>query len=328
MTIGVLLTAFTLGLRHGVDWDHIAAIADLSGTAESRWRGFVLSFLYAVGHAAVVFVLGVLVIFFSASLPVSVADWMSRVVGLTLVALGVWVIVGLLRQGRDFRLQSRWMLVFSGTFAGIRRVRQGRAGRQIVVDHEHEHPHLDEEHIDLHAHDHSHRSAEEEIDLRDPVVSEPLEAPVLVGAENASWSDRIRNSSVFGHSHRPGSAHSHSHSHSHKLALPDQAGYGNGSATGIGVLHGIGVESPTQIAVFVASSAIGGMAFGLMLLLAWVVGLVVANSILALLAAFGLLHAERNFGIYATLAVVVGVASIVVGGAMMLDIELLPAIEL
>ncbi len=327
MTLGVLLTAFTLGLRHGVDWDHIAAIADLSGSAESRRRGFVLSFLYALGHAVVVFVLGTAVILFSASLPIAVADWMSRVVGVTLVGLGLWVIVGLVRRGRDFRLQSRWMLVFSGTFAGIRRVRQSRAGRQIVLDHEHEHPHLDTAHVDKHAHDHSHRAAEDEIDLRDVPADQRAEVAALVGAD-PSWTDRIRGGAVFGHRHGHSHERSHSHSHSHQLALPDKAGYGNGSATGIGVLHGIGVESPTQIAVFVASSAIGGVTFGLLLLLAWVIGLVVANSLLAVLAAFGLLHAERNFGVYATLAVVVGIASIAVGGAMVLGIELLPAIEL
>ena len=34
---------------------------------------------------------------------------MGRVVGLTLVALGAWVLVGLARQGRDFRLRSRYL---------------------------------------------------------------------------------------------------------------------------------------------------------------------------------------------------------------------------
>ena len=62
VSLGLLLTSFTLGLRHGFDWDHIAAIADLSGTAESRRRGFALSMLYALGHGAVVFTLGAIAI--------------------------------------------------------------------------------------------------------------------------------------------------------------------------------------------------------------------------------------------------------------------------
>ena len=78
-------------------------------------------------------------------------------------------------------------------------------------------------------------------------------------------------------------------------------------------LHGIGVESPTQIAVFVASTSIGGGGLGLVLLIAWVIGLVVANAMLALLAVFGLLHAERNSAVYRLIALFVGVASIAMG---------------
>ena len=64
VTIGLAFTALLLGLRHGFDWDHIAAIADLTGTAENRKRGMFLSLLYAVGHGVVVFALGVLAIIF------------------------------------------------------------------------------------------------------------------------------------------------------------------------------------------------------------------------------------------------------------------------
>jgi len=92
------------------------------------------------------------------------------------------------------------------------------------------------------------------------------------------------------------------------------------------MLHGVGFESPTQIAVFVASTSVEGGNVGLMVLLAWVVGLVLANSGLAVLAGLGLLNAERNFTIYATLAVVVAVASIVVGIMFVGEWDLLPEI--
>ena len=87
MTIGLLLTAFGLGLRHGVDFDHIAAIADLTSTTESRKRGFMLSLWYALGHAVVVLALGALVILFEATIPESLDSWMGRVVGATLLFL-------------------------------------------------------------------------------------------------------------------------------------------------------------------------------------------------------------------------------------------------
>ena len=56
---------------------------------------------------------------------------MGRVVGLTLVALGVWVLYSVYRYargGESFRLRSRWMLVFDGIRYGWRRLRRGSTG--------------------------------------------------------------------------------------------------------------------------------------------------------------------------------------------------------
>ena len=324
MTIGLLLTALGLGLRHGIDWDHIAAIADLSSTAETRRKGIFLSTVYAVGHGVVVMVLGGLAIVFGASLPEGVDVWMGRVVGATLVALGAWVLIELLRKGRDFRLRSRWILVFGGTFAGLRRVREARAARRVSINHDHPH-----DHIDLHGeataqtvgpeHDHDH------IDLRDKTESvEPspeLEAVGDGGPRNRGFFG-FGSGAGFGSGHSHNHTHSHRHPHTHELTLAERAGgNGNGTAAGIGVLHGIGFESPTQIAVFVASTSIVGAWAGVSLLVAWVLGLIIANTFLAVLAAYGLLGAERNFTIYATIAVFVAVASLAMGTYLMLGVD-------
>ena len=337
MTTGLLLTALGLGLRHGIDWDHIAAIADLSATAESRRRGFILSFLYAAGHGVVVMALGTLAILFGATLPDGVDVWMGRVVGVTLVALGAWVLIELARKGRDFRLRSRWILVLGGTFAGLRRVRQATARRKLSIEHDHEHPHehsnasgevidlTDSSHGEPHAHDHSHQ--------QDEVLGEhaAYDAPAL-----SEVGGRSRRFPWVGHNHRHGSGsghtpdhlHTHAHTHMHETTLAASAGTGNGTAAGIGLLHGIGFESPTQIAVFVASTSVVGAWAGFGLLAAWVVGLIVANSVLAVLAAYGLLGAERNFVIYATVAVLVGVISLAMGVLLLLGIEdFLPALN-
>ena len=39
---------------------------------------------------------------------------MGRIVGVTLIVLGVYVFESLIRHGREFRMRSRWMLVFAG----------------------------------------------------------------------------------------------------------------------------------------------------------------------------------------------------------------------
>ncbi|MDG2113500.1 MAG: hypothetical protein P8N02_12900 [Actinomycetota bacterium] len=284
----LLLTSFALGLRHGIDWDHIAAIADLSGAAVDRRRGFLLSMLYAVGHGLVVLVLGVLLIVFGASIPSGADGWMGRLAGITLVALGVWVLIDLARSGRNFRLRSRWVVVLEGTFAGLRRVRG--SGRYIVVEHEHPHTHDG-------AHGHQHP-----------------EAPELVataGGARAATRRRL----------------SHRHSHRHETLLPERVGGpATGTAFGVGLIHGVGIESPTQIAVFVASTAVVGQAAAVSLLFTWVAGLLLANAGLAAVAGAGLLHAERHFAAYVGVAVAVAALSIAVGGLLLLGLDVLPGV--
>ena len=309
MALGAFLAALSLGFRHGIDWDHIAAITDLTSSAPSRRRGFVLSMVYAVGHAVVVFLLGAGLIVFGASLPAAADEWMGLVVGLSLVALGLWVVVELVRRGRDFRLRSRWILILHGTFAGLRRVRRTRSSRVVSVEHEHDHEHIDEDHAGRHAHDHAHTHAS---------VDTPTVVPVGAGGpvtERRSWPWMP-------------SGKRHSHRHRHDLRLPEQptARYGTGTAVGVGVLHGVGVESPTQIAVFVAASSATGMAGGLALLGAWVVGLVAANAALAAGAGAGLLRAESNFVLYATVAVVAAALSIALGLSLITGVGGLPDI--
>jgi len=310
VSLGLLLTAFTLGLRHGFDWDHIAAIADLSGTAESRRRGFLLSMVYALGHGFVVFVLGTIAIAFGLAIPDGLDDWMGKVVGVTLIALGAWILLELARKGRNFRLRSRWMLMIDGTFAGMRKVRNAATGRSIVVEHDHGHEHVedDDDHGAEHAHDHSHITSPAEVSAQ---VPQPAETTTR------GW-----------RATRQRLPRGHSHSHHHEFALPAHATarYGHGTAAGIGMLHGVGVESPTQIAIFVASTAAVGVNFGLFLLATWVVGLILANGVIAGLAGAGLLHAERSFPIYATLAVVVSLMSIGLGVVYLLGFDILPAI--
>ena len=70
--IGLLLTALVLGIRHGIDWDHIAAITDITSSQESHRDSIVFGTLYALGHALVVFLIGSAAILIGAKLPPSV----------------------------------------------------------------------------------------------------------------------------------------------------------------------------------------------------------------------------------------------------------------
>jgi high-affinity nickel-transport protein len=275
--IGLLATAYWFGFRHGIDWDHIAALTDITGTQSTSRRSMVLATLYAVGHALVVLVLGLAAILLSEQLPDSVDLVMQRVVGVTLVALGVYVVVALVRHGRDFRMRSRWMLLF----AALRRLLPRRA-EPIVIEHEHEHAAQE-------AHDHAH---------------------VYVHAGNA---DRG----------------THSHTHRHVAPLPDDPfpSYGRPTAFAVGMLHGVGAETPTQVLIFVTAAGVGGRRAGVMLLAAFLVGLLSSNTLIALASTYGFLGATKNWPVYAAVSVVTAVSSLAIGTLFLFgSADRLPAI--
>ncbi len=92
-----LLTAFVLRLRHGIDWDHIAAIADVTSAPSTTRRGVLLGTMYAAGHSLVVITIGALSVLFGVQLLNWAAGYMEPVVGGTLILLGLWVLYSLLR---------------------------------------------------------------------------------------------------------------------------------------------------------------------------------------------------------------------------------------
>ncbi len=123
-----IASSFFLGLRHGFDWDHLAAIMDIVGTKSSQSiqshlslrqaqsATIALAAIYALGHAAIVIFLGVAALNFAMILPAWLDPIMERIVGLSLVILGLWVFYSLWRylQNREkFYLVSRWMLIFA-----------------------------------------------------------------------------------------------------------------------------------------------------------------------------------------------------------------------
>ena len=240
LSAGLILSAFFFGFRHGIDWDHIAAITDIAGSQEDRRSGMLYGTLYALGHALVVFLVGTAAILLGERLPTGVDSAMERVVGLTLIVLGVFVFVSLIRHGRDFRMRSRWMLIFSGVRNGWHRFM-----RKVPRD----------------AHDHATESVHVHTEGVAMAVAEDL--PV------SSWH--------HGHHGRPGHHH-------HKHPEPDDAfmQYGRRSAFVVGMVHGIGAETPTQIVIFLTAAGAGGALAGEAVLLAFIVGLLSSNALITL----------------------------------------------
>ena len=59
-----LISCAVLGFRHGFDYDHIAAISDITSVQEKASTAMRLGLLYAFGHASMIALLGGIVILF------------------------------------------------------------------------------------------------------------------------------------------------------------------------------------------------------------------------------------------------------------------------
>jgi high-affinity nickel-transport protein len=287
LTLGLVVAAFLLGLRHGIDWDHIVAITDIAATTESRAKGALLGTMYVLGHAAVVFALGIGAIALGSTIPDWVDASMGRFVGATLIVLGVLVAATLIREQGDFRARSRWMILFGAGRGAYRSVRSRLISRNAVAgddgsggrssSHLHEHVAVPGAH---------HAAADDagEDDRED-------------AGEGARRGIRIE-------------APTHSHSHSHNA---DDLEYGRSTSVGIGMLHGVGAETPTQVVVFLAAAAAGGMVTGVLVLLVFIVGLVISNTAITVASAFGFAKVSRRKGVQIAMGAFTAAMSVGIG---------------
>jgi high-affinity nickel-transport protein len=189
-----LLSAAILGFRHGFDYDHIAAISDIASIQTDRWRGMRLGLLYAIGHAATVAVLGSAVIIFQLSLPHGIDRIAERLVGLTLLILGVYVLGSLFTGNPAPR--SRFHLM-AGSLRWLN-------WKMKSYWHDHEIP----------------RPADKK------------------------WTYNAR------------------------------------SVLMIGVVHGLGAETPSQLMIFLLAANLGGIAKGFIGLAMFIAGLLVMNTVM------------------------------------------------
>lgn len=99
------------------------------------------------------------------------------------------------------------------------------------------------------------------------------------------------------------------------------------TAFGVGMIHGIGAETPTQVVLFLTAAGLSGRGGGVAVLVAFIVGLLASNSIITLGSAMGFLRASKNFPIYAAVAVLTAVFSLAIGILFLAgETSLLPAL--
>src|SRR5579863_8249425 len=111
-----LLSAGMLGFRHGLDYDHIAAISDISSVQSRARDAMRYGLLYVAGHATTVAILGGLAVVFRVALPAASDRWAERLVGITLLVLGIYVLGTFFRPSTHshWRPQTRITLLIYG----------------------------------------------------------------------------------------------------------------------------------------------------------------------------------------------------------------------
>lgn len=195
-----LLSCALLGLRHGFDYDHLAAISDITSVQRTWREGMRLGLLYALGHAFTVAILGAAVIFLHIGLPEHMDAIGERLVGATLIALGIYVLVSFLRREPG--------------------------------------------------HHHHHATPRSRIAL------------LISGARYTQW--RIR-----------------------RLANPTAPKpdpftfrYDRTSVFTVGIIHGLGAETPSQLLLFLLAANLGGTSRGFLGLLCFILGLLLMNTLM------------------------------------------------
>ena len=195
-----LLSCALLGLRHGFDYDHLAAISDITSVQRGWREGMRLGLLYALGHALTVALLGATVLFLHLSLPAGMDTLGERLVGATLILLAVYVFVTFLRR----------------------------------KPHPAGHSHLSRSRIAL----------------------------LVSGARYAAW--RVRK---LGNATAP-------------RPDPFHFKYDQSSVFVVGIVHGLGAETPSQLLLFLLAANLGGPSRGFLGLLCFILGLLLMNTLM------------------------------------------------
>ena len=106
-----------------------------------------------------------------------------------------------------------------------------------------------------------------------------------------------------------------------------QRNYGFASAYLVGLIHGIGAETPTQVLLFISVSGAAGQSIGSLLVLTFIIGLLISNSVITVLSTLGYLRARKNTPALLVLGGLTAVFSLAVGTIFLLGHgTLLPAI--
>jgi high-affinity nickel-transport protein len=326
--VGVLITGLLLGIRHGIDWDHIAAITDITsttaaasaaeaaharehrGAAAHEHRHGGMTEMQAHGEATE-----------SGSRPArpAVAGGAGAAVATTAVAGATVAGAAIPRAAvphRWFRAEQMEAIRLGTLYAvghGIVVIVLGIAALAFGALLP---------------------------DWLDPIMGRVV-GLTLVGLGvwvlysvyrfargGGSFRLRSRWMLVFDgvrYAWRRLQARLHGHEHVEPLEM---SSYGTRTALGVGMIHGIGAETGTQVLLIAAVGGASSAGLGVPMLLAFVLGLLISNFVIVVVSSVGFVASQTREMIYVAVGAVAGVFSLIIGFVFLLGLDgVLPDLE-
>jgi high-affinity nickel-transport protein len=108
----------------------------------------------------------------------------------------------------------------------------------------------------------------------------------------------------------------------------EMTAYGPKTAFGVGMIHGVGAETGTQVLLIAAIGGASSQGLGVPMLASFIVGLLISNSIVVVVTATGFIASRVRERLYIVVGLVAGTFSLVIGMTFLLELEgQLPAIS-
>lgn len=223
------LLAILIGMRHGMDGDHVAAIADMVGTEVQKKKQISLGVMYAFGHGIIVLIIGLITIFVGSKLPSTTQSFLEGCVSLTLIVLGGFILYSIFQREKEYEFKSRITIL----------------------------------------------------------------SEMILKIVNKSSNEKVKVSPVA-------------------LAII--------GAFIVGIIHGIGVESPTQIAAISNAVGLDNITNATIQLILFVVGLLISTIFITFFLSWGFMKAKFKRNLYVILGSITGFYSVGLGLFMMIEI--------
>ncbi len=307
-SIGLLITAGVLGIRHGIDWDHIAAITDITSTTATADAG---EAAHGEQHRALAAITSGHHHDHGGPSELHAHDLGPGAA--TLAALPVAVPL----PSRAGIAAEQRHAIFLGTLYAL--------GHALVVAV-----------LGLAALSFGALLP----DWIDPILSRVVGATLVIlglwvflslyqyARYGSEFHLKSRWMLVFHglrYSWRRIQAKLHGHAHVEPLEM---SSYGARTAFGVGMIHGVGAETGTQVLIIAAVGGAAGAGLGIPMMVAFIVGLLISNTVIVVISATGFVASQARQRVYVAFGIAAGTFSLIVGIVFLLGLqESLPELD-